>query len=63
MLNIANLKPGMVVSVRDPWTLYPRCLVVTTSNPNPEFKLGFVSLEGNYRIRPFFDDDVVEVVE
>ncbi len=59
MLNIADLKPGMVVSVRDPWTFYPRCLVVTSSHPNS--KLMF--LEGNYWVRPFFDDDVVEVVE
>lgn len=29
----ANLKPGMIVSVRDPWTFYPRCLVVTDSRP------------------------------
>ena len=61
MLNIADLKPGMVVSVRDTLRFYPRCLVVTSSSPNS--KLGFVSLEGDYRIRPFFDDDVVEVVE
>ena len=61
MLNIADLKPGMIVSVREPWTVYPRCLVVTFPNPNP--KLGFVSLGGNYWVHPFFDDDVVEVVE
>lgn len=61
MLNIADLKPGMVVSVRNPWTFYPRCLVVTDSRP--DFKLRFVSLEGGYWVRPFFDDDVVEVVE
>lgn len=61
MLNIADLKPGMVISVRDPWTFCPRCLVVTTSHPRPGIR--FVSLEGNYWVRPFFDDDVVEVVE
>lgn len=54
----ANLKPGMIVSVRDYWTFYPRCLVVTF-----KYKLRFVSMEGNYGVRPFFDDDVVEVVE
>ena len=58
MLNIADLKPGMVVSVRDPWTFYPRCLVVTDSR-----KLRFVSLEGGYLVRPLFEYDVVEVVE
>lgn len=52
MLNIADLKPGMVVSVRDTLWSYPRCLVVTSH-----------SLDGDYWVRPFFDDDVVEVVE
>lgn len=61
MLNIADLKPGMVVSVRDTLWSYPRCLVVTSRSPNP--KLRFVSLDGDYWVRPFFDDDVVEVVE
>ena len=61
MLNIADLKPGMIVSVRDYWTFYPRCLVVTASKPNS--KLKFVSLDGEYLLRPFFDEDVVEVVE
>ena len=61
MLNIADLKPGMVVSVRDPWTFRPRCLVVTSHSPNP--KLKFVSLEGDYWVSPFFADDVVEVVK
>lgn len=56
----ANLKPGMYVSVRDHWTFYRRCLVVTSSNNKG---LRFVSLEGNYWVRPFFDDDVVEVAE
>lgn len=60
-MHIQDLKSGMVVSVRDPWTFYPRCLVVTSSHPKS--KLRFVSLEGNYWVRPFFDDDVVEVVE
>ena len=61
MLNIADLKPGMYVSVRDLWMFYPRCLVVTSSHPKPEIR--FVSLEGNYWVRSFFDGDEVEVVE
>ena len=60
-MRIQNLKPGMCVSVRDLWEFHPRCLVVTASSPNP--KLKFVTLEGEYLLRPFFDDDVVEVVE
>ena len=57
-MHIRDLKPGMIVSVRDFLAFYPRCLVVTN-----DFKLRFVSLEGGYLVRPFFDDDVVEVVE
>ena len=61
MLNIANLKPGMIVSVRNDWTFYPRCLVVTTNHPRSGIR--FVSLKGNYWVHPFLDGDVVEVVE
>ena len=62
MLNIADLKPGMIVSVRDSGGyFYPRCLVVTPDYLEGELR--FIDLEGGFFVRPFFDDDVVEVVE
>ena len=57
MLNIADLKPGMIVSVRDPWTFYPCCLVVQSIGT-----LRFVPMD-DYQERSFCPDDVVEVVE
>lgn len=58
MLNIADLKPGMVVSVRDVYgNFIPRSLVVHSVGT-----LRFVSLD-DYRERSFCPDDVVEVVE